>query len=457
MIRHNMQKHDQRRNVARDEALRILRRVEVDGAFVDRLLQHGLQQPGIGDKDQALIHQLVSGTLAWRARIDEVLDRYVKQGIRSLTPSIRNILRLGVYQLQFLDRIPPEVAVYESVELAKRYGHKGTVGLVNAVLRKVLAEGRADASAQEPRTAEEIASAYSHPEWMVRRWIEQLGIDETIALCETNNRPWPLTLRVNALKADLARLQDALRAEEVDVAPARYASECLLVRSLPPGTRLHALASYQSGWFQVQDESSALVARLVDPQPGDSVIDLCSSPGGKTTHMAMLMANQGTILAVDLHPGRLKLVQENCGRLGITNVQNRAADGRTLHIEQLVDRVLVDAPCSGLGVLGRKQDGRWRKSEDDIARLHQLQSELLRHAATLVRPGGRLVYSTCTIEPAENEHVVEAFLRDHPHYERGAIGASVPEELISEQGYYRTWPQRHQIGGAFGAVLCRKA
>lgn len=447
----------------REKALQILRRVETQQSYVTPLLEQATAT--VSERDRALLHQLVKGTLDWRGAVDAVLEPIVKGGLAALTPWVRNILRLGAYQILFLDRIPPQVAVNESVELAKRYSHRGAVGLVNAVLRKVVAQRHTGAAAapsagqsDDQDSPGAIAAAYSHPEWLIRRWLAQLGAAQTIALCLADNRAWPLCLRTNTLKVDTDELRRRLQAEGVELRAARYHPDCTLVAHLPRGVRLHELAAYRDGLFQVQDESSAFVASLVDPQPGELIVDLCSAPGGKTTHLAALIGNQGRIIAVDPHGDRLRLVGENCARLGVINVETQIGDGRTVQIDQPADRVLVDAPCSGLGVLGRRSDARWNKSADDLPRLHALQLQLLEHAATLLKPGGRLVYSTCTVEPLENDDTVEEFLRAHAEFKAlDARDAAIPDALVDSRGYYRTWPQRHNMGGAFGVAVVKAA
>lgn len=437
----------------REQALQILYRVETQQAYATRLLA---QVTAGAPRDLALLQQLVKGTLDWRGAIDGVLDPVVKGGLAALTPWIRNILRLGAYQILYLDRIPPEVAVSEAVELAKRHGHRGTVGLVNAVLRKVVAQrssGTVPTPGAPPDDAATIAVTYSHPAWLVQRWVTQLGPEATAALCAANNRAWPLSLRTNTLKVATDELRRRLHDEGLALHPAQYHPDCTIVDHLPSGRRLHELATYRAGLFQVQDESAAFVADLVDPQPGELVVDLCSAPGGKTTHLAALMGDRGRIVAVDPHAGRLRLVQENCARLGISSVDGLVADGRSVQLERPADRVLVDAPCSGLGALGRRSDARWNKSEDDLSRLHALQVELLEHAATLLKPGGRLVYSTCTVEPLENDGTVEAFLRAPPEHHVLRPSSRIPAALVDDNGYYRTWPHRHGMGGAFGTIL----
>jgi 16S rRNA (cytosine967-C5)-methyltransferase len=447
------------RPTARDRALKILQRVDTTQAYTTQLLDQLARDQAIAQNDLALIYQLVKGTLAQRARIDAVLDDTVTHGIERLTPWIRNILRLGAYQLLYLDQIPPEAAVNESVNLAKIYGHPGTVKLVNAVLRKVAAQAGALRAAQgspgTQDTPEQIAAAYSHPPWLVRRWFAQLGAEETIALCEANNRPWPPCARTNTLKIATPALRERLEAGRISWQPARYHPDCTLITGLPGDMRLHTLDAHREGLLQIQDESFAWVARLVDPQPGQSIVDLCSAPGGKTTYLAELMGNQGHILAVDIHTRRLAMVEDHCRRLGVSIAETRCVDGRLLQLDRPADAILVDAPCSGTGVLGRHSDARWNKSEDDLAGLQQLQLELLLHAASLVKAGGKLVYATCTLEPEENQGTVEAFLQRSPHYRRAPLPGIIPAELTGEDGFFRAWPHRHSMGGAFASVLIR--
>lgn len=443
---------------AREQALKILYRVDTQKSYATQLLDQVSKDNTLADRDRALIHQLVKGTLEWRGKIDFILERLVKHGTKGLTPWILNILRLGAYQILFLDRIPPEVAVNEAVNLAKKYGHQGTIRLVNAVLRKVATQSQTLLSSiVEEDPVDYVATNYSHPKWMVQRWIQQIGINETIALCAANNEPWPLCIRTNTLKISTTDLRQLLKADNIAWQPACYEPDCTIIADLPPNLRIHTLKAYHDGLFQVQDESFAIISRLVDPQPGEYIVDLCSAPGGKTTHLAERMHNHGRIAAVDRHLHRLALVRENCKRLGVTIVEEVCADGRTIQLDHLADRVLVDAPCSGTGVLGRRSDARWNKSEDDLPRLRQLQLELLLHAATLVRPGGCLIYTTCAIDAEENDGTVEAFLGNCAEFTRIEVSGHIPPELVDEKGYYRTWPHRHGMGGAFGAVMVKRS
>ncbi len=443
-------------NPARFYALEVLHDVETTSAFADHALDELWATVSIEDeRDRRLITTLVHGVTQWKKRLDWMLDQFVTGGVERLDPWTHNALRLGVFQLAFLDRVPDWAAVNESVELAKRTSGRGAAGLVNAVLRRVAddhEELRYPNLKQQPVT--HISIVYSHPEWMVARWVNRYGVNKTIALCEFNNTPRPLILRVNRLRASADNIRQRLDDEGIPQHVGRYHPFSL---ELQEGVDIRRLSIHQEGLVQVQDEAASLVSLLVDPQPGEDLVDTCAAPGGKTTHMAELIEDRGEILAVDVHERRLDQLIENCQRLGITCVTPKVADARDLSSTLSADRVLVDAPCSGLGVLARRSDARWHKSEEDIMALQALQKEILVAASRLVRPGGRLVYSTCTIEPEENEDVVQWFLRNYSDefQELPAPITSVPSELIDDAGFYRTLPHEHRIDGAFGAILQR--
>ena len=441
----------------RELALRCLCRVESDAAYAGRVLDGARLDSRMDQRETALLSQLVKGTLQRRGTVDAALEKYLKEGLQSLPLKIRNILRLGAYQIIFLDRIPAEVAVNEAVNLAKKQKERNLAGLVNAVLRTLVQNlPELMQSLAAAGSAEEIAVSGSHPLWLIERWISQIGAQETRALCAADNRIWPLQLRANTLRISAGDLLGRLRREGIKAVPGRYCSDCLSVENLAGNKKLHELESFKAGLFQVQDESSALISLLVGPQAGETVVDLCSAPGGKTTHLAQLMCNSGRLIAADVNRRRLKLVKESCRRLGISITEYAAADGRRLSLEFESDRVLVDAPCSGLGALGRKSDARWNKSPQMFADLAKLQLELLSNAARLVKKGGILVYSTCSIDLQEDEQLAEEFLSCNSGFRLRPPPADFSSfGMTTSQGYYRSWPQRHFIGGAFGAVFLR--
>jgi 16S rRNA (cytosine967-C5)-methyltransferase len=388
-------------------ALDILCRVE-RGAYLDRLLD--AQREHIRDPDGDLLQHLVRGTLTYRARLDHILTPYLKKPLSRQHAKLRNLLRLGVYQLQYLDRVPPYAVVSESVIIARHILGNPVAKLVNAVLRGV-AEDRKPVVFPDfdDDPVAYIALKTSHPQWLVARWIERYGIDETRALCEFDNAQPTLTIRPNALRTTPDALREQLALEGIGT---EFVGSDLL--SVSPVGHLFQSRAYCDGLFSVQGTGAAMVVPLLDPQPGEAVLDLCSAPGGKAIAMAERMKNRGFILATDLYPRRLEILKQNTHRLGVSCVYPLAADARYLAVNRLFDRVLVDAPCSSLGILNHHPDLRWR--ECDIHGLARLQRALIERAADYVCPGGVLVYSTCTLEPEENERVVEGFLSDHPGF-----------------------------------------
>lgn len=445
-------------NPARLHALKVLHEIETTDTFADHVLDQLWPRVSVEDvRDRRLITTLVHGVVQWKKRLDWILDQFVKGGIKRLDSWTHQALRMGVYQLVFLDRIPDWAAIDESVELAKQMSGRGAAGLVNAVLRRI---AREQAAVRYPSLENDpvlhIAVMYSHPEWIVARWIDRYGVHDTIALCQFNNTPRPVVLRVNRIRTTSSEVQRRLEAQGISHRMGRYHPFSL---ELQEGVDVGRLSIHQAGFVQVQDEAASLVSLLVDPQPGEYVVDACAAPGGKTTHMAELMRDQGKLLAVDIDRRRLDLLRDNCRRLGIGCVDPLLADAREPLPPPKADRVLLDAPCSGLGVLARRSDARWRKSEEDIAELQTLQKDILQAAARTVRPGGRLVYSTCTIEPEENEEVVSWFLEAHAgeYQQLSASTTTVPSELVDAKGFYRALPHQHAIDGAFGTILVRKA
>jgi 16S rRNA (cytosine967-C5)-methyltransferase len=428
--------------------------VEVDGAYVDELLDHARCAEHPVPKDMALLRELCTGVLRWRGRLDWVLAQFLRTDIGGLTPWIRNVLRLGAYQLLFLDRVPDSAAVNECVRLARRYGHAGTAGLVNGVLRAV-ARQKADLTYPdaEAEPARFLSVFCSHPEWMVERWLERYGFEETKALCAANNRRPTTTIRGNRLRGTRDELIRALGGSGIVAHPHPLVPD---FAEVPEPEGLFDTSLFRQGWFQAQDPSAGLAVLLLDPQPGERVLDMCAAPGGKTTHIAEKMRDSGQVVALDIHALRLARVEENAQRLGLHSITVLETDALDYGGEGRFDRVLVDVPCSGLGVLARRADARWSKRDADITPLAELQLALLTRAASCVRPGGVLVYSTCTIEPEENEAVVEEFLETL----RGDFELDWPGPILSDltsARYVRTFPHHHQMDGAFAARLRRSS
>ncbi|MCS7172289.1 MAG: 16S rRNA (cytosine(967)-C(5))-methyltransferase RsmB [Armatimonadetes bacterium] len=437
---------------ARALALQILHRVEVEGAFSNVLLANLRARQALSDRDVELATALVLGVLRWRGRLDYVLERLLAEPLERLPPRIRIILRMGAFQLLFLDRVPAYAAVHESVELARRHGHRGTAALVNAVLRRLEREGEPPPP-EDP--VEALAVRQSHPRWLVERWVARWGVEEAELLCAANNRTPPAFLRVNLLRATVEEVQTRLRRAGVETAPGSF-PDSLRVLSGPPAERMRVV---EEGLAWPQDEGSMAVVRALDPQPGEVVVDACAAPGGKTTHMAALMGNAGKVLSCEVHPRKVETLRRLSARAGATCVEVVPLDARRLgeHYPEAADRVLVDAPCTGLGVIRRRPEIRWRVLPDGPARAAGRQRELLAGAARALRPGGVLVYAVCSPEPEEGEGVVEWGMR--------AVGL-VPNpfaipwrggRLEAPEGRLLLLPHRHDTDGFFVARLKRRS
>jgi 16S rRNA (cytosine967-C5)-methyltransferase len=390
----------------REIAIRVMRQRRASGDYVEKLLERELDLHPLSPLDRALCQELVYGMVRWQGTLDWLVAR--KTGDRSQNISLRALLHLGLYQLFWLQRIPDHAAVHETVELAKKLGFGPRAGFLNAVLRGYIRQRGATKKLLEDLKQTDAAAGYSHPKWLVERWQARWGKSQTAQLLEWNNQPPRIYARLNELKTDAARLtarweQEGIEFEErvLDWTGPHLVFE---LRRHPPLARL---GSFQDGWFYVQDPSTLLSVRSLDPQPGESILDLCAAPGGKTTYIAQLMSNRGRIAARDNQPERLKMLEENGRRLGTTCVDFSAAPGP-------FDRILIDAPCSNTGVLRRRVDARWRVQPAELKRLSKAQSALLSQAATELKPGGTLVYSTCSLEPEENEEVVRRFLESQP-------------------------------------------
>ncbi|CUH94215.1 Ribosomal RNA small subunit methyltransferase B [Propionispora sp. 2/2-37] len=438
---------------SREIALRIINNVETRQAYANLALAKEIGRRELSDQDRRFVTELVYGTVKAGNTLDWILGHYLTRSLDKVSPIIRNILRMGIYQIFFLSKIPVSAACNQSVELAKKYGHAGTVRFVNAVLRnasrnpeKVIYPNRE----QEP--VRYLSLKYFHPEWMVARWVERLGIENTEQLCRLNNETPPLSMRTNLLKISRAELVDLLLKEGVVCTASHWTPEGIVCSEHPA---IASLQSLRQGLFQVQDESSMLVAHVLDPKPGEVVFDVCGAPGGKSTHIAALMENKGRVLSADLYEHKLELIRENAKRLGITIIETKELDATQIGslFPAQADRVLVDAPCSGLGVLRRKPDSRWRKNPAMLADLPKLQRGILYSAAQCVKPGGILVYSTCTTEPEENQRVVDQFLQQHPDFVLQNTGWYLPEP--QDRAIIQLWPHVDRIDGFFIARMMK--
>lgn len=383
---------------------------------VTDLLERGLAGEQLGSADRALCQTLVYGVTRWQMTLDWLIAR--KTEGRTQKEALRTLLQLGLFQMFWLERIPNHAAVHVTVELAKQLGLGPQAGFVNAVLRNYTRERLETEKLLRELKVSQPALGHSHPEWLYDRWLARWGAEKAAQLMEWNNSTPPTYARMNRLKTDAAKLAARWELEKVKFAACTWdwTGEGTIFR-LEEHTSLADLRSFKEGLFYVQDPSTLLAVRELGPQPGESVLDLCAAPGGKTTLIAELMENRGRITAQDREPERLKLIQENCARLGVKCVEaSLAPTGIIVKPSTRFDRVLVDAPCSNTGVMRRRVDLRWRIRPEEIERLHAAQLDLLRQAAPRVKPGGMLIYSTCSLEPEENGEVVKQFLSEHPTF-----------------------------------------
>jgi 16S rRNA (cytosine967-C5)-methyltransferase len=433
-------------------AAQILSEAESSSVYVDNVLEKHLQRSAFPARDRALVTALVHGVSRWRARLDAEIQQHFRHHFDEAQPFVKNVLRGAVYQMLFMDRIPAYAAVDEAVEMIQlRFGNNFS-RLSNGVLRNIQRapmEWPPVASLVEKKELRTLAQMFSHPEWLLKRWIEQFGWEQTAALAEANNRIPPVTVRVVRPEENLKPWLKQMKAREVQPEPVEYMPNFY---RLPHIDDIASLPGFEEGWFTVQDPSAGLVAHLVAPQAGETVLDLCAAPGGKALHVAEMIGS-GNVVAIDLNPQRLAMIAEAAKRLRY-KIHLVVADSRTFAAKP-ANAVIVDAPCSGLGVLSRRSDLRWRRRQKDITDLVELQKEILTDAAELVKSGGRLIYSTCTIEPEENEKVVEWFLEHHQGFRLEPARGYVHASFCDERGYVRTFPHRHNMDGGFAARLAK--
>ena len=433
---------------ARASALRVLVSCRTNSAWADAALKAQIIRDGLSGPDAALCSRIVYGVMQNRMLLDFYIGAYCSQKPDHLQPPLLDILRIGAYQILYLDKIPDSAAVNESVELAKMNKRGQAAGLVNAVLRKI-SKNKNELPPIPDKDAERYLSIrYSHPKWLVKRLVNLLGREEAEAFLAADNGVAPMTIQYNPLKTTQDALEEELSQQGVDAKRHSWVPGCL---ELSGTGDLTALPAFREGKFVVQDGAARLVSLIADVKPGQKVLDVCAAPGGKSFSSAFAMEDQGQIISCDLHENKLKRIHEGAERLGITSITAVTADGRDHRPEWdgQFDVVLVDAPCSGLGIIRKKPDTRYKKADDHFT-LPVIQAEILENAARYVRPGGTLLYSTCTILPEENEQVTDAFLGQHTDFTKDAFELSAP--VGKTDGSLTLWPQRHETDGFY---ICR--
>jgi 16S rRNA (cytosine967-C5)-methyltransferase len=441
---------------ARHAAYRVVREVNERRADLPSALAR-IRSGLVDQRDQALATEIASGTFRWLAALDHLVTEFSGRSTKRLEPEVLDILRIGAYQLLHLERVPASAVVDESVKLTRRVGKSSAAGLVNAVLRRISRQRKNLPLPGADRPLDYLSVTYSHPRWLAARWLERYGFEAAEKWVIFNNTPPPLALRVNTLKATRERLIEMLGDHGVEAVPSRFAPDGLVVRH---GNPLKTPLMSQ-GLFLVQDEASQLVPWLTEVRPGERVLDACASPGGKTTALSAAMNGSGLLVAADVRDRRLALLRRTVALAGTRNVRLVQLDVEMgLPFGSVFDRVLLDVPCSGLGTIRRDPDIRWRRSEQELGRLAEAERRMIRSAAEAVRPGGRIVYATCSSEPEENEQVVDWFLESDTRFVLegpeafAGLTASV-RAAMDERGMLRTTPHRHGLEAFFAAAIRR--
>ncbi|MFN6517737.1 MAG: 16S rRNA (cytosine(967)-C(5))-methyltransferase [Nostoc sp. CreGUA01] len=475
------------------------------GAYVDVALDRVLQKVNLPDSDRRLVTELVYGSVRRQRTLDTLIDQLAQKKSHQQPKDLRSIIHLGLYQLRYQERIPPSAAVNTTVQLAKENGFSGLAGFVNGLLRQYLrrmyaesggrgdtekedagTRGRGDTEKEDAGTrgrgdtensfpasprlplpasssslhtdplqlpenpVERLGILHSFPDWIIEVWLEQLGLTETEQLCEWMNQSPTIDLRINPLRTSMEEVEAALQSAGVLVRRVHHLPQAL--RLISSAGSIQKLPGFQEGWWTVQDSSAQLVGHLLDPQPGEAIIDACAAPGGKTTHIAELMQDKGKIWACDRTSSRLRKLQENSQRLNLKSIQICIGDSRNFtQFHNIADRVLLDAPCSGLGTMHRHADARWRQTPESVRELSMLQKQLISHTSTFVKPGGVLVYATCTLHPAENEEAIAAFLAESPNWQIEAPSSlEFPDSgRTTPEGWFKVWPHREDMDGFF--------
>ena len=439
---------------ARDIAYEMTRRVNEEGSYIGLLLRYSMESGRLDARDRGLVSELLYGLQRHRRRLDYVIESFSRRSLEDIDPAVLDILRLGMYQLSDM-RVPQHAAVNETVDLAKRHIGRGAASFVNAVMRRASEDLRHVDMPDREELYPFLGTVYSYPRWLVEYLVGLLGPEEAESLCIAQNEVPGLTLRANTSRIDPSVLLGELESCGGKGRRCTYAEEGLGDISLPYDCLLDLL---DRGLCVVQGESSMLVARAVKPEPGEVVLDACAAPGGKTTHLATLGGSACRVIAVDSNARRLQALRKTVRRLGLGNIEIREGDSSQLSgfMHEAADRVLVDAPCSGLGTLRRNPELKWRRLPGDLAELGSLQLSLLRGCAASVREGGIMVYSVCTYSREETEDVVDAFLESNHDFVMEKIGPYLPDAMadaVAPGGYVQIWPHRHNMEGMFIARM----
>lgn len=447
---------------ARACAVKILCRCERTDSYLEKLIDAEIRNETLNDFDKALLNEIAHGVIRWMRRLDWFLNGFYRGSYEKCLPEVRNALRVALYQILFLNKIPYSAAVNEAVEFIKRIHGDKHAGVVNGLLRTIIRT--LENLVWPTREIDEVnylGIVQSHPNWMVRRWINRFGFDDAVKLCEENNKRPVMSLRVNAFRASPEDFERYLQEKKLYYRKSSYAEGFFLTKTM---SKIYTDEYFRKGFFSVQDESAGLVSLVVDPKKDELVLDLCAAPGGKASHISEITGNEGKVVAVEKYLSRLETMNRNFQRLGISNIKtihDDVSEPASIELKEALigkaDKVLVDAPCSGLGVLSKKPDIKWKRELEDIYKLQKLQLSLLENAVKYLKPGGALIYSTCTTEPEENMNVVESFLSGHPEFTIDNASGFVPANTVNTDGCMELLPHIHKTDGAFAARFVRKS
>lgn len=435
-------------------ATHILNRYDRSDSYIDKLLESELKSNDLNRKDKALLTQLVNGTVRWRAKLDWILIGFFHGEFHKSMNIVKNAMRIALYQILFMDKIPEHAAINESVELVKQIQGQKAASLVNGVLRNIV---RNKQNIRFPDENDDrdfyLSIVHSHPKWMTKRWVKFWGEEFAVQLMEANNEIPYLAMRVNKLKSTAEEVEKILTESEIKFEKSVFHPDTYKVKNL--GTSITMTDLFRDGMIAVQDPSASLAAELTNAKPGMRVMDMCAAPGGKSFKIAEMMENKGTLIANDKYWGKLKMLSTEADRLGITIIEQQKEDAAECSPEEKADVVIIDAPCSGSGTFSKKPDIKWKREIEDVYKLNAIQKDILKNAPNLIKEDGAIVYSTCSIEPDENILIAEWFLKTFPDFKIDPAENYLPAEVCKD-GCMQTFPNVHHTDGAFAVRFIRK-
>ena len=441
-------------DIVREIALKTVYKINKEEAYSNIALDEMIKdnRKKLDDRDIGFISELVYGITTWKLTLDEIIKKYSKIRLKKISPWILNILRMGIYQIVFLDKVPKSAAVNESVNLAKRYGHKSSSNFVNAILRNVEKHDYEEFFQIED-DIERISKTTSMPTWIIEELLKENNIQFVEEICKNSNIKPKVTIRINTLKINKEEMEKLLKERNIEFEEGKLENFLILDKV----KHIENLDIYKEGYFTIQDEGAGLIAYMLKPRENEIVLDACSSPGGKTTYMAEMMEDKGKIVAFDLHEHRVKLVEENAKRLGIHIIKTKCEDASIYKEEykEKFDKILLDVPCLGLGVLKRKPDIKWKRKKEDIEEITKVQKEILETCSKYLKTGGQLVYSTCSILKEENEDIIQEFLKKHTDFEQISLNEEKYEVNINKNGNIQLY-QNIENDGFFISKLQKK-